>query len=120
MNWVTWPVRIGWFAGWLLGQVVLANVRMVATILLHPRRPSLIVAVPTRCASDTEVALLAISVSLPPGSMVLATEKQTPSADRSAFVVYVYGLGERDELVRSVQVTEQRLLAAVRREAVVS
>jgi multicomponent Na+:H+ antiporter subunit E len=69
------PVRFLLFVPWLMGQVVLSNVR-VARIILSPRIPitPTLVRAPARVEGDRALTLLGASTTLTPGTLTVDVE----------------------------------------------
>lgn len=128
MNLLARVVRLVAFAGWFAAQVVRSSTRVLRDILT-PRDAStpLVLRHRTDCRSDGEVALLAILVSLTPGTLVLALENQPdptgppqaigkdaaePTGPRSVYVHAMYG--SRQSATADLAEMERRMLHAVR------
>ncbi|MFN8097998.1 MAG: Na+/H+ antiporter subunit E [Dermatophilaceae bacterium] len=113
MSWVTWPLRLLGFALWFAGQIVLANTRLVADVLVKADRTTpLVIRHTTRCRGDAEAAVLAILVSLTPGTLVLASTGH----GRERHTIYVHAMyTERSDVVAGLTLLEDRMLHALRR-----
>lgn len=68
---VHWP-RFALYLGWLLGQVIVANVQ-IALLILHPRLPisPTVVRFPTRLPGELARATFGNSITLTPGTITL-------------------------------------------------
>ncbi|MEI2776167.1 MAG: Na+/H+ antiporter subunit E [Tetrasphaera sp.] len=115
------PLRVLGFAFWFALQVVRSGSRVLRDIVTpHDESHPLVVRQPTQCRSEAEIALLAILVSLTPGTLVLSLgEEDAPETDgaararvRSLFVHTMYE--SLDEATADVARLERRLLRAIR------
>lgn len=112
MRWLRLPGRLVAFAGWFLVQLVVTNVQVTWDVLT-PRsrlRPG-VVALPLRCRSDAEVALLCGLITLTPGTLALSVKEDPPT-------MFVHGLYAPDaERFRAeLDQVQTRMLGAVRAE----
>lgn len=118
-NRITWPFRIIGSILWYSWQFVAANVKVTREIITpgHQTHPS-IVRYPTRCATELEVSMLNLLISLTPGTLAMATEDHHgPHSDNGGrFDVYVHSMFERDPdaVRREVRALEDHALAALR------
>lgn len=104
-------VRLGEFAAFFVGQLVLSSLRVAADVLTpqHRARPG-IVAIPLDARTDGEITLLANLVSLTPGSLSLDV-----SADRRTLFVHVMFLDDPETIRRQIkQGFERRVLELLR------
>ena len=119
MSWLTWPLRLLWFALWFVKEVVVSNVTVLRDNLTPGQAGTPGIAVfPTRCRTDTELTLLAALVTLTPGTLTLGT---APHGDpETPRVLYVHGIYHQDaDAIRAdLASMEARMLHALRREGV--
>lgn len=119
MSWLTWPLRLLWFALWFVKEIVVSNVTVLRDNLTPGQAGTPGVAVfPTRCRTDTELTLLAALVTLTPGTLTLGT---APHGDtEEPRVLYVHGIyhHDADALRADLASLEARMLHALRREGV--
>ncbi len=102
--------RLAVFAAYFLWELILANA-VVAWEIVTPTtfmRPG-IVRVPTRCASDLEIMLLANFITLTPGTLTLEV-----SDDRRFLYVHALHIVSPDHLRVRIGRLEDRLLGAMR------
>ena len=99
------------FAAYFTRELVVANLQVVREVLVPGRLAPGIAAVPLRSTSDTEVTLIANLVTLTPGTLSLAVQREPR-------VLYVHGMfaGDPDEFRRQIADMEDRMLDAVRRD----
>lgn len=102
------------YVGWLTGQVIWLSVRLGADVLtpglqVRPR----IVKLPLRVESDVEMTLLASSITITPGTLVLGVAPATASEPRALFVQSLYG-SDQDEVLDDLADMERRLLRMTR------
>ncbi|MEW2382045.1 Na+/H+ antiporter subunit E [Micromonospora sp. NPDC047707] len=102
--------RIARFLAWFVARLVVANL-VVAREILTPGsglQPA-VVRVPLRSRTDTEVALVALCVTLTPGTLTLAVR-------RDPRVMWVHGMyaADAEAFRRTLAELEERLLAAAR------
>ncbi|MBQ1027825.1 Na+/H+ antiporter subunit E [Micromonospora sp. C95] len=103
--------RVLRFAGYFAVRLVQANLAVAWEILTPGSRLApAVVRVPLRAATDTEVAAVALAVSLTPGTLTLRVRRQ-PTAG-----LWVHGMYAADPVAfrRAVTELEWRLLAALR------
>ncbi|QBI19511.1 cation transporter [Egibacter rhizosphaerae] len=91
-------------------ELILANAR-VAWEVLTPRYSMAagIVRVETACETDTEIMLLANSISMTPGTLSIEVEE-----DRNVLYVHTLYADPLDDFLEQVWRMERRLLAATR------
>ncbi|MCR4526374.1 Na+/H+ antiporter subunit E [Kocuria rhizophila] len=127
MSWLTWPLRLVWFALWFIGRLALTNIAVVKDVAVSQQKSSpVVVAYVTQCDSDLEVAVLSMMISLTPGTLVLATRDapHAPGDDPDhghagsriyVHVMYADGVGQALSELRE---DETHLLHAFRRKGV--
>ena len=102
------------FAGYFLRELLIANVQMaVFALRRHPPLHAQIVAVPLRISSDTALTLLAATLTLMPGTVVMGF-----SDDRRTLYAHAIGLESAAAVRRSIRQLESRLLAVLPASAV--
>ncbi|WP_277208921.1 Na+/H+ antiporter subunit E [Isoptericola croceus] len=115
MSWFTWPLRWAWFAVWFLALVVRSNFTVIWDTLTpgQASRP-LIGQYASRCRSDAELTLLAIAITLTPGTLTLGTRTE----ESGTRTLYVHGMydGSPEGLAASVRRIEDKLFSATRRK----
>lgn len=117
MSWVTWPLRLLWFAIWFASRLVVSNATVVWDNLTPGQRSTPGVAVlPTRCRTDTELTTLASLITLTPGTLTLGTS--ATGSNRGARELFVHGMyhADADSLRAEVRTIEERMLHAMRRQ----
>lgn len=80
-----------------------------ATATTHPA----IVELPLRCRTDGEIAAMASSITITPGTLVLGTAAGTPDTPPTLFVHALFG-GTREQILDDLRDMETRLLRATR------
>ncbi|WBB49938.1 Na+/H+ antiporter subunit E [Verrucosispora sp. WMMA2044] len=103
--------RVLRFAGYFAVRLVQANLAVAWEILTPGSRLApAVVRVPLRAATDTEVAAVALAVSLTPGTLTLSVQGAPTAA------LWVHGMYAADPVAfrRAVTDLEWRLLAALR------
>ncbi|GAB3762586.1 Na+/H+ antiporter subunit E [Microlunatus parietis] len=105
------PLHLIWTVLRLIGDLALASVDVVRTILRPTPPRGAVVRVQLRSESDLYQTLTAEMVSLVPGSIVI-------EARRSSRTLYLHvldatGPGELDRVRREVRTAEQRVLASL-------
>ena len=99
---------------WLFGQVLRSTGLLARDVLT----PSLavdpaIIEFPLRARSRIEIAMMASSITITPGTLVLGVYAPEESERRSLFVHLMYP-GSRDEAIAGLREMETRLLRATR------
>ncbi|HVM27351.1 MAG TPA: Na+/H+ antiporter subunit E [Mycobacteriales bacterium] len=100
------------FTGYFLRALAVANAQVVWDVVTpRSRLQPGVVALPLRCRTDAEVALLANLVTLTPGTLTLAISREPA-------VLYVHGMyaGDREAFRAQLAEMETRMLRAVRRD----
>lgn len=86
MRVLLWPLRLIGFAVWFFGQVIRSNTRVTYDILTaHDVSSPLVLRMRTNCRTEVEVALLATLISLTPGTLVLAMNRDPSDGTRTLF-----------------------------------
>lgn len=95
-------------------EIVAGTIRIAAAGLSPAERvtPS-IVELPLRCRTDLEVAALASSITITPGTLVVGAAPATGAAPPTLYVHSMFGSG-RDEVTAGLRDLEDRLLRATR------
>ena len=102
------------YAVWMTWQVVSLSVHLGADVFT-PRlkvRPR-IVKLPLTVESDLEMTLLASSITITPGTLVLGIAPATDSAPRALYVQALYG-DDESEVLDDLADMERRLLRMTR------
>ena len=116
MRVLLWPLRLIGFAVWFFGQVIRSNTRDTYDILTaHDVSSPLVLRMRTNCRTEVEVALLATLISLTPGTLVLAMNRDPSDGTRTLFVHALYD--ERAQVLASLSELETRMLRAIRVKA---
>ena len=118
--WVTRRAEAGWYfhkvvqvvrlIGYVVYELVVANLTVAWTVLLTPRarlRPG-IVAVPLSLTSDTQITLLAYLITLTPGTVTLDI-----SSDRRVLFMHTLAGADPDHVRRVVKEGFERRIAEV-------
>lgn len=94
------------FLGFFLRELVVANVQ-VALWALSPRPPlyPAVVAVPLRLQHDSSIAMLAITITLLPGTVAMGV-----SEDKRFLYAHSIGLRDLEAAKEAIQKVEDRLL----------
>lgn len=105
------------YVGWVLWQVLLLSLHLGRDALtpgltVTPR----IVKLPTRLTSDREIAVMASSITITPGTLVLGIAPAMNGTPAALFVQALYGQDE-DEVMADLRQMETRLLRASRGSA---
>jgi multicomponent Na+:H+ antiporter subunit E len=98
------------FLGFFLRELVVANVQ-VALWALSPRPPlhPAIVAVPLRLKQDSSITLLAITITLLPGTVAMGV-----SHDKHVLYAHSIGLRDLEAAQQAIQKVEDKLLRFMR------
>lgn len=109
-NPLTWPFRLAWFGVWFLGQILTSNIRVIADIVTrHDYSTPLVLRLPTKCRGDFEMSLLSILISLTPGTLVLAIDRDQGTT------LYIHAMyDDHDEVLTKLKELEHRMENAVR------
>ncbi|PIE21473.1 MAG: sodium:proton antiporter [Arachnia propionica] len=101
-----------------LNKEILAGSLLVARAALSRRRidSPAIVAFPLRCNSDIEVTLLASSITLTPGTLVLGLAAASPAEPPTMYIHSLFD-NDRSRVVAGLRDMESRLLLALRGSA---
>ncbi len=104
------PLHLVAFAGFFLVELVLANLR-VARDVVSPglRLQAAIVRFPTAARTPFELATLASTISMTPGSLCLEVD-----AERGELLLHTLYAPDRDQFLADVARTERMLLRALR------
>ncbi|MGH2585974.1 MAG: Na+/H+ antiporter subunit E [Dehalococcoidia bacterium] len=98
-------------AGFFLGELVLANLRVASDVLRpHPRMRPGVIAIPLDAYTDAEIVLLANLITVTPGSLSLDV-----SADRQTLYLHVMNVDDPEEVRRNVKEGFERRILAVTR-----
>ena len=102
------------YLGYILRAIVAGtwHVCLAAFDATATARPA-IVELPLRCRTDGEIAAMASSITITPGTLVLGTAAGTPDTPPTLFVHALFG-GTREEVLAYLRDMETRLLRAVR------
>lgn len=115
MTWLTWPVRLLFFALWYTREIVVANVAVLRDNLAPGQESTPGIArYTTRCRNDAELTVLAALITLTPGTLTLGTDS-TRDRRRVLFVHAMYA-ADADTLRDELSDMENRLLHALRRK----
>ncbi len=102
------------YVAFILVEVVRGSVRVAtATVGVRPRSTPSIVEFPLRCHSDLEVTVMASSITITPGTLVLGTAAGTATDPPTLFVHSLFGRS-RAEVLDGLRDMEDRLLRATR------
>ncbi|MDO5499431.1 MAG: Na+/H+ antiporter subunit E [Propionibacteriaceae bacterium] len=113
-SWLTWPFRLLFFVLRFIVDLTQSNVAVVRDVAVRPQLSDpMIVAFSTRCRTEFEVALLSITISLTPGTLVLATQTGPLGP---VLMVHVMYAEDPDSAVSALERGETALLGALRRE----
>lgn len=98
--------------GYLLWQIVLANIRLTADVLSirHRMKPG-VIRLPLSVTSDGEILLLAAMINITPGSVALDV-----SADRRSMYVHVMHITTVEEAKREIKEGFERRILDLRGE----
>ena len=105
------------YAAWLGWQVIVLSVHLGRDVFtpglrVRPR----IVRLPLVAESDLEMTLLASSITITPGTLVLGVAPATGTAPRTLFVQALYG-DDETEVLGDLRAMERRLLRMTRGRA---
>lgn len=111
------PVSIVRYAGFIFWEV-LSGTLDVAMDAFTPGRGAtpMIVEYPLRCDTDAEIAVMASSITITPGTITLGIAPALENAPATLFVQSMYS-GSREELVDDLHTMESKLLRASRGSA---
>ncbi len=109
--------RIGYaisYVLWIIKELIAGSfaVARVAFGSEHEVAPS-ILELPLRCRTDFEIIVLASSITITPGTLVLGTAHGTPAAPPTLFV-HVLRTTSRKDAIEGLREMEDRLLRATR------
>ncbi len=125
---ITWPFRLLAFLGWYAGQLLVSNATVVRDILTHQDRSKpRVVRYESACRTERELALVALAITLTPGTLVISMNAgagEPPAAAggvaaralRARFVLYVHVMyhGDRNEALADISHLEEWLLWGTR------
>ncbi|MGB3829664.1 MAG: Na+/H+ antiporter subunit E [Ornithinimicrobium sp.] len=108
------PISTIRYAGFIAWEVVTGT----ATVALDAFTPGknatpMIVEFPLRCDTDVEIAVMASSITITPGTITIGIAPALDHAPASLFVHSMYS-GSRAELLDELRVMESKLLSATR------
>lgn len=102
------------YVTYILIEVVRGSLRVAgAAIGARPASTPAIVELPLRCRSDLEVTLMASSITITPGTLVLGTAAATATEPPTLFVHSLFGR-DRQEILAGLIDMEDRLLQVTR------
>ena len=108
------PFRIAYYCLWLAGQIWVGT-RDVFTAIFRSGAFStpMIVQLPLRCQTDLEITLMASSITITPGTLVVATAAATENYPATLFVHALFGESE-ENVIEDLRDMENRLLYMMR------
>jgi multicomponent Na+:H+ antiporter subunit E len=116
MSWLTWPWRILFFIAQFIADLASSNVAVVRDVAVRPQLSDpMIISFHTRCRSEFEVTMLSVTISLTPGTLVLAT-RSGPSQTGPVLMVHVMYADDSLSAVAKLERGETALLKALRRK----
>lgn len=111
------PVFVVRYAGFIFWEVLSGTVE-VAMDAFTPGQGAtpMIVEYPLRCNTDAEVAIMASSITITPGTITLGI---APALDHTPATLFVHSMysSNREELIESLHTMESKLLRASRGSA---
>lgn len=100
------PWHAGRFVLWTIGQVLVSSLRLAWEVVTPTNSIAMgVVRVPLRGVSDAHTAIVANVITLTPGTISLDV-----TADPTVLEVHVLHLRDPDEVVRSTQALERRVV----------
>lgn len=116
MSWLTWPFRILFFLLWFAVEVVKCNASVIRDNLTPGQNSTPGIAeVVTECRTEFEVTLLAVLITLTPGTLTVGAHAATAPPQRTLHVHGMY-CADADVLRAEARRIESHMLAAVRRK----
>ncbi|QIN28598.1 Na+/H+ antiporter subunit E [Brevibacterium luteolum] len=111
------PISAIGYSAWILKEVVVGSVDVITHIFQsggygHP----MIVELPLRCVTDVEVTLMASSITITPGTLVVAVGAGDERRPPTLFVHVLFADSE-DEALEGLRDMESRLLKVTRGRA---
>lgn len=111
------PISAVGYSAWILKEVVVGSVEVITHIFQsggygHP----MIVELPLRCVTDVEVTLMASSITITPGTLVVAVGAGDERRPPTLFVHVLFADSE-DEALEGLRDMESRLLKVTRGRA---
>lgn len=117
MRRLLWSIVYLAYLGWhiLLGSLTVAKSAWLSrTGLAKPA----IVEFPLRCRSDLEILLMASSITITPGTLVLGVAAATPEGEPPTLFVHSLYDNNRDRIVAGLTEMEHKLIRGLRGKAV--
>lgn len=117
MSALTHPIATIAYAAFIFREVVLGSARVARTAFssAHPLTPA-IVEFPLRCSTDAEVTIMASSITITPGTLVVGIASATETEPPTLFVHSVFD-DDRDSILAGLHDMETRLLTMTRGRA---
>lgn len=111
------PINALGYTAWILKEVVSGSIDVITHIFKpgtygHP----MIVELPLRCVTDVEITLMASSITITPGTLVVAVGAGDDHRPPTLFVHSLFSDSE-DEALEGLQDMESRLLKVTRGRA---
>lgn len=102
------------YVAWLVAEILRATAGLARDVFTPDLAVSpAIYEFPLRAASRIEIVSMASSITITPGTLVLAVHAPEGSAERSLYVHFLYP-GTREEALAGLTEMESRLLRATR------
>lgn len=111
------PLRVVGYAAWIgkeivVGAVDIAKDALTPGVAMDPA----IVELPLRCRTDLEISLMASSITITPGTVVLGVAAADGGTPPTLFVHAIYG-SDADGVLEGLRDMEDRLLKMTRGRA---
>lgn len=111
------PFRLAAYVLWAAKEVLTGTWDVISNLFRPgPYGKPMIVELPLRCVTDVEITMMASSITITPGTLVVATGAGTQDAPATLFVHALFGDSE-DEVLDGLYDMEDRLLRAMRGRA---
>lgn len=111
------PFRLAAYVLWVAKEVLTGTWDVISNLFRPgPYGKPMIVELPLRCVTDVEITMMASSITITPGTLVVATGAGTQDAPATLFVHAQFGDSE-DEVLDGLYDMEDRLLRAMRGRA---
>ncbi|KXZ58304.1 putative monovalent cation/H+ antiporter subunit E [Brevibacterium ravenspurgense] len=109
------PLRLFAYALWIFKEILLGTWDVLSNLPRKPYGNPMIVQLPLRCVTDFEITSMAQSITITPGTLVVATASGTSKTPPTLFVHSLFGDSEQ-EVLDGLYDMEDRLLKALRGE----
>lgn len=113
-DWLTWPFRIIGFLFWYIRELITANYSVLHDVMTPGQNSTPGIGLfHSRSETEFEFSLIAVLITLTPGTLSLGTTTREAGAQRQLYVHSLYSV-DADDLREDLKDMENRMLKAVR------